>query len=106
MVKFTTLPLRVREEFTALQYKSELLVAGVQLAVIALLFIVNLITPAGYAPSAPVHSAPLGLSLFTILVLVRLWFAYTNQLTPFVLGFSVILDGIVAIHYLDLLLTI
>ncbi len=73
-----------------LQYKSELLVAAVQLGVVVLLLVLNYLTPADYSPDAPVRSAQLGLSLFSILVLVRLWFAYTKQLTPFFLGLSVI----------------
>ncbi len=76
----------------ALQYRSELLVAAMQLSVIALLFLVNYLTPAGYSPDTPVRSAQLGLSLFTILVLVRLWFAYTKQLTRIFLGFAVVAE--------------
>lgn len=86
------LPLRIREQLVRLQYKSELVVAAVQLGVIVLLMLLTAVTPVGYSPGAPVHSAQLGLSLFTILVLVRLWFAYTQQLTPFFLGFSVIAE--------------
>jgi len=92
LVKDGELPSRVREQLTVLQYKSELLVAAVQLGVIVLLFVLNYLTPVGYSPGAPVHSARLGLSLFTILILVRLWFAYTKQLTPIFLGFSVIVE--------------
>lgn len=94
------LPLRIREQIRALQYKSELLVAAVQLAVIALLVVVNYSTPKGYSPGAPVHSAELGLSLFTILVLVRLWFAYTKQLSPFFLGFLVIAEMVLLLFIL------
>lgn len=83
---------RIKDQIAVLQYKSELLVAAVQLGVIALLFVLNYVTPSSYSPSAPVHSAVLGLSLFTILVLLRLWFAYTHQLTPLFLGFSVIAE--------------
>lgn len=83
---------RIKEQIVAWQYKSELLVAAVQLGVIALLFVLNYLIPAGYSPGAPVHSAELGLSLFTILVLFRLWFAYTHQLTPLFLGFLVIAE--------------
>lgn len=92
MLKYTHFPLRVRQEIEAQQYQSELLVGGVQLAVVFVLFIVNYLTPVGYTPDAPVHTASLGLSLFGILILTRLWFAYTNQLTPFVLGLSVVLE--------------
>ncbi|HBD7060338.1 TPA: adenylate/guanylate cyclase domain-containing protein [Legionella pneumophila] len=92
MLKYTQFPLRIRQEMEAQQYQSELLVGGVQLAVVFVLFIVNYITPEGYSPSAPVHTASLGLSLFSILILTRLWFAYTNQLSSLVLGLFVVLE--------------
>lgn len=92
MLKHTQLPLRIQEEMAVQQYKSELLVAGVQLGVIVLLLLIHFFTPAGYSPDAPVRSTSLGLSLFTILILVRLWFAYTNQLTPLFLGFLIIAE--------------
>ncbi len=76
----------------AQQYKSEQLVVGVQIAVVTLFFIINFFTPATYSPDAPVRSSSLGLSLFTILILMRLWFVYTKQLTPLFLGFSVITE--------------
>lgn len=76
----------------AQQYRSELLVGGVQLGVILLFMAIDYLTPVGYTPNAPVHSTSLGLSLFTILILTRLWFAYTNQLTPRVLGLFVITE--------------
>ncbi len=74
------------------QYQSELLVGGVQLGVMLLFLIINCLTPVGYTAYAPVHSTSLGLSLFTILILTRLWFAYTHQLTPIILGFFVIIE--------------
>lgn len=92
MLKYAQFPLRVRQEMEAQQYQSELLVGGVQLAVVFVLFFVNSLTPVGYTPNAPVHTASLGLSLFSILILTRLWFAYTNQLSPIVLGFYVVLE--------------
>lgn len=90
MLNYTQLPPRVRNEMKKQQYQSELLVGGVQLGVIILLTIINCLTAVGYSPSAPVHSASLGLSLFAILILTRLWFAYSNQLTPIILGLFVI----------------
>jgi adenylate cyclase len=89
---YAQLPLRVRNELKEQQYQSELLVGGVQLGVVIVLMIINCIAPVGYTPSAPVHSASLGLSLFAILIVTRLWFAYTDQLTPVVLGLSVITE--------------
>jgi adenylate cyclase len=88
-------PTRVAEEINAEQHKSELLVASVQLVIVALFFIFYLIAPIDYPVDAPVHSAPLGLSLFTIVVLVRLWFAATKQLNSVLLGLLVILEMVV-----------
>ncbi|HAU1854105.1 TPA: adenylate/guanylate cyclase domain-containing protein, partial [Legionella pneumophila] len=90
MASYSKLPLRIRKEIEAQQYTGELLVAGVQLGVIILLSIINLFSSAGYSPGAPVQSSSLGLWLFAILVLVRLWFVYTNQLNPIFLGFFIV----------------
>ncbi len=92
MLNYTQLPPRIRDEMRVQQYQSELLVGGVQLSVVLLLMIINYLTPAGYTPYAPVHSTSLGLSLFSILILTRLWFAYTNQLKPRMLGLFVITE--------------
>ncbi|MCW8444101.1 adenylate/guanylate cyclase domain-containing protein [Fluoribacter gormanii] len=92
MLSYTQLPPRIRDDMKAQQYRSELLVGGVQLGVILLFMAIDYLTPVGYTPNAPVHSTSLGLSLFTILILTRLWFAYTNQLTPRVLGLFVITE--------------
>jgi adenylate cyclase len=97
VLKYMQLPLRVRKEIELQQYRSELLVLGVQLVVIVLLFIINFCTPLSYSPDAPVDSASLGLWLFTILTLVRLWFAYTNQLTPFFMGLSIVVEMVLLI---------
>lgn len=83
---------RVQADFAEMQHKSELLVVWVQLAVIALLAALYVFSPAGHAPDAPVKSAPLGLGLFAVLVIVRWWFAYTRQLSKLFLGFSVIAE--------------
>ncbi len=90
MLSYQELPLRIKKEITAQQYNSELLVGSVQFGVVVLLSIINFFTPINYIPGAPVHSASLGLELFTILILLRLWFAYTHQLTRWLLGIFVI----------------
>jgi adenylate cyclase len=86
------IPERIAQDLIRQQHRSELLVTAVQLCVIFLLSIVYYVAPRGYTADAPVHSAPLGLSLFAILVLFRLWFAYTRQLNAFWLGFSVVAE--------------
>ena len=86
------LPLRIEKEIVAQQYKSEFVVAGVQLGVALLLVILNFLTPVGFSPGAPVHSASLGLSLFTIIILFRLWLVYSEQLKAGILGLLVVVE--------------
>ncbi|MCK0509448.1 adenylate/guanylate cyclase domain-containing protein [Aromatoleum anaerobium] len=86
------LPARVRDAIAREQYRSELLVTAVQLAIAALLALLYAGTPRGFAPDAPVEAAPLGLSLFAILSLVRLYFALTGQLGRGLLGFTVVAE--------------
>lgn len=92
MIDHANWPDRIKHRLIDLQYQSELIVAGVQLGIISVLYLIIILAPIGYSPDAPVHSALLGLALFTILVLVRLWFADTRQLTPYFLGFSVVAE--------------
>ena len=75
--------------------------AAVQLGIICLLFVVILIAPIGYSPDAPIHSALLGLSLFTILVLLRLWFVYTDQLSHWMLGVSMVLEMVLLLFTIE-----
>ncbi|MFI4937943.1 MAG: adenylate/guanylate cyclase domain-containing protein, partial [Candidatus Berkiellales bacterium] len=94
MADFPVWPERIKQAFFELQYQSELIVAGVQAAIIVILFMIMFLTPINYSPDAPIHSAILGLSLFSILVLVRFYFAYTRQLTSLWLGLFVIAEMI------------
>ena len=84
------LPQRVRREFEREQYRSELLVTGVQLVLAALLAILYASTPPGFSPDAPIEAVPLGLTLFSLLALLRFWFAATDQLGRAFLGLTVI----------------
>jgi adenylate cyclase len=83
-------PMRVRREFEREQYRSELLVTTVQLAIAALLAILYAATPPGFAPDAPIEAVPLGLTLFVVLALLRLYFALTGQLSRWLLGLTVV----------------
>ncbi|MDZ5459002.1 adenylate/guanylate cyclase domain-containing protein [Azohydromonas lata] len=85
------LPARVRQQLQAEQFRAELLVAAVQLLLLVLLSALVGVTPPGYAPDAPVRAAPLGLSLFALLVLLRLYAAWTGQL-----GRALLAAGVVA----------
>lgn len=90
MSRATALPPRVQQAFEWAQYRSEILVTAVQLALAVLLALVYAAAPRGFAPDAPVEAAPLGLSLFAILALLRLYFALTGQLGRRLLGFTVV----------------
>jgi adenylate cyclase len=83
------LPLRVQRELEREQFRAELLVTAVQLVLIALFATLVATTPEGYSPGAPVEAAPLGLSFFALLALLRLYFAWTGQLTRPLLALGV-----------------
>lgn len=86
----TPIPPRVRRDFEHEQYRSELLVTAVQLVIATLLAILYASTPPGFSPDAPIEAVPLGLTLFSLLALVRLWFAATGQLSRRFLGLTVV----------------
>src|SRR5437899_6112785 len=85
-------PTRVRREFEREQYRSELLVTAVQLVIAALLAVLYASTPPGFSPDAPIEAAPLVLTLFVVLALLRLYFAVTGQLTRWMLGLTVVAE--------------
>lgn len=86
------LPERIHADIRKQQYRAEIVVALVQLAIIVVFAVMYLATPASFAPGAPVRATPLGLSLFAILVSVRLWFAATDQLNRRLLAFFVVTE--------------
>lgn len=86
------LPERISAGIRKQQFRAEILVAIVQLAIVALFAVMYVAVPATYAPGAPVRATPLGLSLFAILVAVRLWFAATGQLSRRWLAFFVVAE--------------
>lgn len=86
------LPERIHADIRKQQYRAEIVVALVQLAIIVVFAVMYLATPASFAPGAPVRATPLGLSLFAILVSVRLWFAATDQLNRRLLAFFVVIE--------------
>lgn len=89
------LPARVQRELEQEQFHAELLVVCVQLALVALLAAVYASTPEGFSPDAPVEAAPLGLSLFALLALVRLYTAWTGQMTPRIVAAGVVAEMVV-----------
>jgi adenylate cyclase len=89
------LPQRVQRELAHEQFRAELLVAGVQLVLVVLLAVLYASAPAGFAPDAPIQAAPLGLVFFALLVLVRLYTAWTGQLTRPVLAAGVVAEMLV-----------
>lgn len=86
------LPARIQAAIEKQQYQSELLVGFAQLAIVILLAVLYIAAPTSYSPDAPVKAAPLGLSLFALLVLLRLYFALTKQLKPWFIGVSVVAE--------------
>ncbi len=86
------LPERINAGIRRQQFRAEIMVAVVQLAIVAVFFAMYVAVPASFAPGAPVRATPLGLSLFAILVSVRLWFAATDQLGRGWLAFFVIAE--------------
>jgi adenylate cyclase len=86
------LPARIAADIGRQQFKAEIMIGIVQLAVVAVLYLLYSLTPESFTPDASVRATPLGLSLFTILVGLRLWFAATNQLSRRILAFSVIAE--------------
>lgn len=91
----TALPQRVQRELEHEQFRAELLVTSVQLLLVVLLATLYASTPAGFAPDAPIEAAPLGLVFFTLLALVRLYTAWTGQLTKPVLAAGVVAEMVV-----------
>lgn len=93
-------PSRVLEEIARSQRESENWVAGAQIAVIFLAALAYAITPRGFSPDAPIAALPLGIAALTLLVALRAWFAYSDQLTRSVLAASVVAEMSVLIALL------
>ena len=89
------LPMRMQKSLEAQQYHSEIMVAAIQLIVIAILYLLYATFPKGFAVDAPIYSVPFGLSLFAILAVTRLYFTYTKQLTNQFLGWTVIAEMLI-----------
>jgi adenylate cyclase len=87
-----TLPARVMRELQREQFRGELLVTGVQLLVASLLAGLYAAAPEDFAPGAPVEAAPLGLVFFALLALMRLYAAWTGQLSRPVLAAGVVAE--------------
>jgi adenylate cyclase len=88
-------PMRVERELESEQLRAELLVTAVQLLLVVLLAVLYASVPAGFSPDAPIQTAPLGLILFALLALVRLYTAWTGQLTKPVLAAGVVAEMVV-----------
>jgi adenylate cyclase len=86
------LPQRVQRELEREQFRAELLVTAVQLLLVLLLAALYASTPDGFAPDAPIEAAPLGLVFFALLALVRLYTAWTGQLSRAVLATGVVAE--------------
>ena len=87
-----TWPPRVQRELEREQHRSELIVTAVQLLVTVLLAVLYAITPPGFSPDAPIRAVPLGLTLFAVATLVRLYLAVTGQLVRWMVGATVVIE--------------
>lgn len=96
----TSWPTRVLRELEREQFRSEMLVTAVQLVLIVLLATVYSATPEGFAPDAPIEAAPLGLVLFALLALLRLYAAWTGQLSRPLLAIGVVAEMLVLLFVL------
>lgn len=85
-------PARVLREVEREQFRGELLVTAVQLALVVLLATLYASTPPGFSPDAPIEAAPLGLVFFALLALLRLYAAWTGQLTRPLLAIGVVAE--------------
>lgn len=93
-------PARVRREFEREQFRGELMVTVVQLALVAVLAVLYHSTPPGFSPGAPIEAPPLGLVLFALLALLRLYAACTGQLGRGVLAAGVVAEMLVLLFVL------
>ena len=93
-------PARVAMEIARSQRDAENWVAGAQIAVIALAALAYTFTPRGFSPDAPIAALPLGIAALMLLVILRAWFAYSDQLSRAVLAASVIAEMVVLIGML------
>ncbi|SEJ37819.1 adenylate/guanylate cyclase domain-containing protein [Paraburkholderia diazotrophica] len=85
-------PARVLQELEREQYRSELLVTAVQLLIAAVLAVLYAFTPPGFSPDAPIRAVPLGLTLFSVVALIRLYLAVTGQLQRWMVGATVVTE--------------
>jgi adenylate cyclase len=86
-------PARVLQELERReQYRSELLVTAVQLLIAAVLAVLYAFTPPGFSPDAPIRAVPLGLTLFSVVALIRLYLAVTGQLQRWMVGATVVTE--------------
>ena len=93
-------PARVSAEIALAQRESEVWVGVAQAVVVCVAALAYFFTPRGFSPDAPIAAAPLGLAALALLVMLRAWFAYTNQLTRPVLAASVIAEMLVLLGIL------
>ena len=93
-------PPRVLAEIAHSQRESEIWVGAAQLIVVALAALAYAVTPRGFSPDAPIAALPLGLVALILLVLLRSWFVYSDQLTRPVLAASVVAEMAVLIGML------
>lgn len=93
-------PARIAMEIARSQRESERWVACAQIAVIALAALAYSLAPRGFSPDAPIAALPLGIVALVLLIGLRAWFAWSEQLTGPVLAASVVAEMAVLIGML------
>ena len=93
-------PARVSAEIALAQRESEVWVGVAQAVVVCVAALAYFFTPRGFSPDAPIAAAPLGLAALALLVVLRGWFAWSDQLARPVLAASVVAEMLVLLGIL------
>ena len=86
------LPARVQQAIRAQQDRSEILIGWFLLLVVVTFGVLYLITPKTFTDEAPFEPVPWALSVYLVLSVIRLVWAYSSRLPTWSLAFSVIFD--------------
>ncbi len=86
------MPDRVRHAIEAQQYNAEILIGLAQVAAIALFGTLYALSPRAYMLDVPFQPVPLVLSIYAVVVGMRLWLAVRDRLSAITLGVSLVVD--------------
>ncbi len=86
------LPERVQRAIRAQQDRSEILIGWFLLIVVLIFGVLYLITPKTFNEDAPFAPVPWALSIYLVLCVIRLVWAYSSRLPTWSLAFSIVFD--------------